>query len=72
MTTNTSERFREEISTVAAAAKYGLTPSYVARLARTHVIRARKFGRDWIIDEEALRVYLAQPRRTGPKQHVQG
>jgi excisionase family DNA binding protein len=72
MTTDTSERFREEISTVAAAEKYSLTPSYVARLARTHVIRARKFGRDWIIDEEALRAYLALPRRTGPKQHVQG
>jgi hypothetical protein len=72
MTTDTWERFRKEISTVAAAEKYSLTPSYVARLARTHMIRARKFGRDWIIDEEALRVYLAQPRRTGPKQHVQG
>jgi excisionase family DNA binding protein len=72
MTTDIWERFREEISTVAAAEKYSLTPSYVARLARTHVIRARKFGRDWIIDEEALRAYLAQPRRTGPKQHVQG
>ncbi len=72
MTTDTSERFREEISTIAAAEKYSLTPSYVARLARTHVIRARKFGRDWIIDEETLRAYLAQPRRTGPKQHVQG
>lgn len=61
------EQFQEEISTVAAAEKYHLTPSYIARLARTHVIRARKFGRDWIIDEAALRDYLAQPRKTGPK-----
>ena len=72
MTIDTSERFREEISTVAAAEKYSLTSSYVARLARTRVIRARKFGRDWIIDEEAIRAYLAQPRRTGPKPQVQG
>ncbi len=62
-----SEQFHEEISTVAAAAKYHLTPSYVARLARTHIVHARKFGRDWIIDEATLREYLAQPRKTGPK-----
>ena len=61
MTTDTTEHFQEEISTVAAAEKYQLTPSYVARLARTQVIRARKFGRDWIIDEEALRHYTTQP-----------
>jgi tetratricopeptide (TPR) repeat protein len=62
-----SEQFHEEISTVEAAAKYHLTPSYVARLARIHIVHARKFGRDWIIDEATLREYLAQPRKTGPK-----
>ncbi len=67
MTTKTPEYFIEEISTVAAAEKYSMTPSYVARLARTHIIRARKFGRDWIIDEVALRNYLSQPRKPGPK-----
>ncbi len=67
MTTDTSGRFHEEISTIAAAEKYSLSPSYVARLARNHIIRARKFGRDWIVDEQALRDYLAQPRKTGPK-----
>ncbi len=72
MATDTPERFREEISTIMAAEKYSLTPSYIARLARTHVIRARKFGRDWIVDEEALREYLAQPRKTGPKPQIKG
>ncbi len=72
MTTETPEHFREEISTVAAAERYNLTPSYVARLARTQVIRARKFGRDWIVDEEALREYLARPRKPGPKPHMRG
>jgi Helix-turn-helix domain len=67
MSKDSPEHFREEISTVAAAEKYRLTPSYVARLARTQVIRARKFGRDWIVDEEALRAYLAHPRKPGPK-----
>jgi excisionase family DNA binding protein len=72
MATDTPERFPKEISTIMAAEKYRLTPSYVARLARTHVIRARKFGRDWIVDEEALREYLAQPRKTGPKPQRKG
>jgi hypothetical protein len=67
---DTPVHFREEISTVAAAEKYRLTPSYVARLARTHVIRARKFGRDWIIDEQTLRAYLDQPRKPGPKPRL--
>ena len=71
MQVTSSEQFREEISTVAAAEKYHLTPSYVARLARTRVVRARKFGRDWIVDEAALRDYLAQPRKTGPKPKPQ-
>src|SRR5690242_13076146 len=71
MITKTPEHFTEEISTVAAAEKYELTPSYLARLARTQIIRAYKFGRDWILDEEALRTYLAQPRKPGPKPHVQ-
>ncbi len=33
MTTDTSERFREEVSTVEVAERYCLTPTYVARLA---------------------------------------
>jgi hypothetical protein len=65
--TETAQHFREEISTVAAAEKYNLTPSYIARLARSCTVQARKFGRDWIIDEVALRDYLAQPRKPGPK-----
>ena len=67
---DTQEYFREEISTVTAAERYHLTPSYIARLARTGIIRARKFGRDWIVDERALRDYLALPRKTGPKPQI--
>src|SRR5438874_1268171 len=67
MQTETLGPFREEISTSAAAEKYRLTPSYLARLARTQLVRARKIGHDWLLDEDALRVYLAHPRKTGPK-----
>lgn len=72
MTTDTPERFREEISTVAVAERCCLTSYYVARLARTYVICARKSGHDRIIDEEALRAYLAQTRKPGPKPVIQG
>jgi excisionase family DNA binding protein len=70
MTTDALNQFHEEISTVAAAEKYKLTPSYIARLARRQTIRARKFGRDWIIDEQALKEYLAQPRKPGPRPNT--
>jgi hypothetical protein len=66
-----TEQFYEEISTVAAAQKYYVTPSYVARLARTQAIRARKVARDWIIDEASLREYMTPPRKPGPKPRVQ-
>ncbi len=66
----TTEQFNTEISTVGAAEKYKLTPSYIARLARNKIIRARKFGRDWIVDEQGLQDYLAQPRRPGPKPRM--
>lgn len=66
----TTEQFNTEISTTDAAEKYKLTPSYIARLARNKVIQARKFGRDWIVDEQGLQDYLAQPRRPGPKPRM--
>ncbi|HLJ36102.1 MAG TPA: DUF6166 domain-containing protein, partial [Ktedonobacteraceae bacterium] len=62
--------FPEEIATADAAEKYQLSPGYLARLARTGTVRARRFGRDWIIDETALRAYLAQPRKPGPRTRV--
>lgn len=65
--TETNDHFQEEILTADAAKKYHLTPSYVARLARTSLVQARKFGRDWILDEASLREYLALPRKPGPK-----
>jgi excisionase family DNA binding protein len=71
MATKASKNFQEEISTIDASKKYNLTASYVARLARRNVIRARKFGRDWIIDEAALKIYITQPHKPGPKPRTQ-
>lgn len=68
--TQTSRHFLEEISVQEAAAKYNLTPSQLTKLARAEKIRARKSGRDWLLDETSLRTYIAQPRKTGPKPHI--
>jgi hypothetical protein len=62
--------FPEEIRTVAAAERYDLTSSYVARLAREGLVRARRVGRDWVIDEVALRNYLRERRKPGPKSRA--
>lgn len=64
-----SRHFLEEISVPNAAEKYGLTPSQLTKLARAEKIRGRKSGRDWILDEASLRMYVSRPRKTGPKPH---
>jgi excisionase family DNA binding protein len=45
----------------------GLTPSFIARLLRRGDIEGVKVGRDWLTTEEAIRKYLKQERRPGPK-----
>ena len=55
------------ISVTEAAALSGLTPSYLRRLLREQRLAGVKVGRDWFTTEEALRAYLAQDRRPGPK-----
>jgi transposase len=56
------------IKTSAAAKAYHLTRSYLARLARTGMVKAYKIDGDWIFDEVSLRSYLTTPRKPGPKQ----
>lgn len=55
------------ISVTEAATLSGLTPSYIRRLLRRQQVAGVKVGRDWFTTEEALRTYLAQERRPGPK-----
>jgi Family of unknown function (DUF6166)/Flavoprotein/Helix-turn-helix domain len=61
------DSFTELIPTAVAAERYNLSPSYVARLARTGLIQARKFGKSWVVEEAALRRYIAQPKKPGPR-----
>lgn len=55
------------ISVTEASALSGLTTSYIRRLLRQKNVLGVKVGRDWFTTEDAIRTYLAQDRRPGPK-----
>jgi excisionase family DNA binding protein len=55
------------ISVTEASALSGLTTSYIRRLLRQKNVPGVKVGRDWFTTEDAIRTYLAQDRRPGPK-----
>ena len=62
------EQVGEQLISVSEASRISnLTPSYIRRLLRRQEIAGIKFGRDWFTTEEAIRRYVAQERRPGPK-----
>lgn len=51
------------LSVTEAAARYPLSATHIRRLARTGVVKARRFGKKaWAVDERSLRAYLAKVR----------
>jgi excisionase family DNA binding protein len=58
---------RRLLSVTEAALVSQFTPSYLRRLLRTGKLAGVKVGRDWFTTEEAIRAYLAEDRRPGPK-----
>ena len=59
---------RPLISVTTASSLCDLTPSFIRRLLRRGQIEGVKIGRDWFTTEEAIREYMASPRRPGPKK----
>ena len=55
------------ISLSEAAELFGLSHSHLRKLAREGKLRAQQVGRYWVTTEEAVKEYLAQDRRPGPK-----
>ncbi len=55
------------ISVSEASKLSGLTTSYIRRLLRDDRIEGVKIGQNWLTTEEAIREYLKQERRRGPK-----
>lgn len=58
---------RRLLSVTEASQVSQMTPSYIRRLLRTNKLPGVKVGRDWFTTEEAIRAYLAEDRRPGPK-----
>jgi len=58
---------RTILSITEAGERYHLSPSYLGLLARNHQIESFKMGLMWLIYEDSLCQFLAQPRRPGPK-----
>jgi len=65
-----ANEFAETLSTIEAAHRFQVTANYITQLARKGAIKAKKLGRDWIIDETSLRTYLITPQKRGPKPHA--
>ena len=55
------------LSVTECAARYPVSATHIRRLARSGVVKARRFGKKaWAIDERSLRAYLARVRPPVP------
>jgi excisionase family DNA binding protein len=57
------------ITTEQAETLTGYNQAYARRLASEGIIKARKVGRDWLINQESLLAYKAQMDALGPQRH---
>jgi excisionase family DNA binding protein len=57
----------ELISLSEAAKISGLSPSHLRLLVNQGEIWGKKFGRNWLTTEKAVREYMKRERRPGPK-----
>ena len=65
-----SQRIRSDrvlLPTTEASKVAGFTSSYIQRLLRESRIEGVKFGPVWLVYEDSLIAFLAQPRKRGPK-----
>jgi len=57
------------ITTTEAATITGYSIAYTRYLGNQGFIKARKVGRDWLINQESLLAYKAQMDALGPQRH---
>ncbi len=55
------------ISTAEAATRAGLSPAHIRDLMVRGVLKGRKFGNSWAVDDRSLDAYLKKERKPGPK-----
>ena len=58
---------RKLLSTAEASRISGLGRQYLERLLRQGRLAGIKPGHDWLVYEDSLHAFLAQPRKRGPK-----
>ena len=55
------------LSTSEAMQISGFSREHIQRLLRRGKLDGMKLGHDWLVFEDALQAFLAQPRKPGPK-----
>ncbi len=55
------------LSTSEAIKQSGLSRVHIQRLLRNSQLDGVKLGHDWLVFEDSLLAYIAQPHKTGPK-----
>ncbi len=55
------------LTTVEASQRHGLSSGYLRYLMRRGVLRGRRSGVVWLIDEASLKRFLRTERKRGPK-----
>lgn len=55
------------LSTTEAMQASGLSREHIQRLLRQKRVEGIKLGHDWLVFEDSLTTFVAQPRKTGPK-----
>lgn len=58
---------RESITTPEAAKLSGLSKVYLVHLLKKGTLEGFQLARDWFVYTDSLEVFLAMPRKSGPK-----
>jgi excisionase family DNA binding protein len=53
------------ITLTEASERYGLSTSYLAQIARSGRLKARKFGKTWVTTPAAVEAYLTTRQKSG-------
>ncbi len=58
---------RMVLSTAEASKISGFDPTYIQRLLRQERLEGVRVGTVWLVYEDSLKAFMAQPRKRGPK-----
>jgi len=55
------------LTTVEASQRYGFSSGYLRNLMRRGLLKGRRSGVIWLVDETSLKQFLRTERKRGPK-----